>query len=128
VVVVVGDAFQARFPSSEHAVMAAIGAQRRLQAEDWPLPEPLRVRMALHAATCGREVPALTIWHELGMVLGAAHGDQIIATEAAVSRADAADGDWRWRELGKHLVRGMAEEISLYQVVTAGDCVTSFHR
>jgi hypothetical protein len=120
VVSVVGDAFQAGFPSVDRALKAAIRAQRRLQSATWPLPEPLRVRMAIHAATEGQKIPALTIRHELGLVLGAAHGEQVIATAAVVLQADAADGDWTWQGLGRHLVRGMEGAIPLYQLVGGG--------
>jgi len=120
VVSVVGDAFQAGFPSVERAVTAAIKAQRRLQTETLPLPESLRVRMAIHAATLEQKVSSLTIQHELGLVLTVAHGEQIVATGAAVSNADVPDGDWQWKELGRHLIRGIQEELSLYQVVARG--------
>src|SRR3712207_4601755 len=48
---VIGDAFQVAFPTVPEAVAAALTAQRDLVAEDWgacALPEPLKIRMALH--------------------------------------------------------------------------------
>src|SRR5262245_31695759 len=45
----VGDGVQAAFHSAADAVAAALGAQRALLTETWSTPEPLRVRMALHA-------------------------------------------------------------------------------
>ena len=50
----VGDAVQAAFPTAPEAVAAALCAQQALLAEDWRTPEPLRVRMALHA---GEAIP-----------------------------------------------------------------------
>src|SRR6185503_9881824 len=48
VVKTMGDAFHAVFARAPHAVVAALDAQRRLQAEPWGAIGPLRVRMALH--------------------------------------------------------------------------------
>src|SRR4051812_12759146 len=48
---IIGDAFQVAFPTVPEAVAAALEAQRALVAEDWAasgLPEPLRIRMAVH--------------------------------------------------------------------------------
>src|SRR5690349_13760870 len=45
----IGDAIQAVFPSIDQAVTAAAEAQRAFVKGLWPIPEPLRVRMALHA-------------------------------------------------------------------------------
>ena len=50
---VVGDAVQAAFPTVEQAVAAALEVQLGLSLQGWAglgLPEPLRVRTALHAA------------------------------------------------------------------------------
>jgi class 3 adenylate cyclase len=48
VVKTMGDAFHAAFTRALDAVAAAVGAQRRLQAESWGEIGSLRVRMALH--------------------------------------------------------------------------------
>src|SRR5215207_8751194 len=48
VVKTVGDAFHAAFSRAPDAVVAALDAQHRLQAEPWGEIGPLRVRMALH--------------------------------------------------------------------------------
>src|SRR3712207_5601548 len=45
----VGDAVQAAFPTAPEAIAAALDGHRALLAEAWGTPNPLRVRMALHA-------------------------------------------------------------------------------
>src|SRR4051794_29479691 len=44
----IGDAFQAAFPTAPQALQAALDAQRALQAETWGEGGDLLVRMALH--------------------------------------------------------------------------------
>ncbi len=44
----VGDAFCAAFDTALDGVNAAVAAQLALNAADWNIPEPVRVRMALH--------------------------------------------------------------------------------
>ena len=56
----IGDAFQASFPTAPAALAAAGEAQRQLAAETWPTPEPLRVRMAVHACAAALRRTATT--------------------------------------------------------------------
>ncbi len=49
-----GDGLWATFPSVADAVLAAIDAQRALDATDWEDGPPLRVRVAIHAGTAHR--------------------------------------------------------------------------
>ena len=56
-----GDGLHAVFASARSAVAAAVGAQPALGAEDWTLPEPLRVRMGLHAVEVDLRAATLTI-------------------------------------------------------------------
>ena len=44
----VGDAFHAAFPAASDALAAALEAQIALEAEVWPEPLRIQVRMALH--------------------------------------------------------------------------------
>ena len=48
VVKTTGDGLHAVFATAPEATAAAVDAQRRLMAEVWTMPEPLRVRMGLH--------------------------------------------------------------------------------
>src|SRR5258708_6654581 len=44
----IGDAFCAAFPTASGALNAALVAQQALNAEAWPEPVSIKVRMALH--------------------------------------------------------------------------------
>jgi predicted ATPase/class 3 adenylate cyclase len=85
---VIGDAFQVAFPSAPEALAAALQAQRALAAEDWlglGLPEPLRVRMALHAGAVDPDAAGdyrTPVLNRLGRLLGAGHGGQVLLSQA----------------------------------------------
>src|SRR5215211_8041278 len=76
----VGDAVHAAFGSAAGAVVAAVDAQQALHAEPWALPEPLRVRMALHT---GEVTPvdddyAAPVLNRLSRLLAVGHGGQVL--------------------------------------------------
>src|SRR6478735_8543518 len=89
---IVGDAFQIAFHSAAGAITAAILAQLALLDEDWSLPHPLRVRMALHLAPARPDLagdyrtPQLNV---IGRLIALAHGGQILCTQS-IADADAA--------------------------------------
>ena len=94
VVKTTGDGLHAAFALAQDALVAALDAQRALVAEDWTLPEPLRVRMGLHTGEAElREGdyfgPAV---NRAARVSAAAHGGQIVA-----SRHDRGSGARRAR-------------------------------
>ncbi len=84
----VGDALQVAFSTAPAAVSAAAAAQRLLQEEHWPLPEPLQVRMALHTgaveplAEGDYRSPVL---NRLGRLLAAGHGGQVLLSHATTA-------------------------------------------
>jgi predicted ATPase/class 3 adenylate cyclase len=86
----VGDGLLAAFPTAQGAVTAAFDGQLRLAAErwgDWGLPGPLRVRMALHAASVDPTPDGdyrSSDLIRLGQLVGAARGGQIVLSRAAV--------------------------------------------
>ena len=81
---IVGDAFQIAFPTAGAAIDAAFRAQLALLDEAWPLPHPLRVRMALHLAPARPDqmgdyrTPQL---NRLGRLIALAHGGPILFTQ-----------------------------------------------
>ena len=86
----IGDAFQTVFPDAAAGVGAALDAQRALQAEPWPLPEPLRVRMALHTGAVDPTADGdyrSPVLNRLGRLLGAAHGEQALVSQATMELA-----------------------------------------
>lgn len=115
----IGDAFQIAFATPQQASHAAIQAQHHLQAEAWSLPEPFRVRMALHRAEVWPTAdgdyrsPALNL---LGRLLGAVHGAQIVTTADVLASLPDADDDIDRIPLGRHQVRDIGETPPLYQL------------
>ena len=120
---VIGDAFQIAFPTAQDAVEGAFDAQRALQTEPWAetgLPEPLRVRMALHACAAMPDpdgdyrTPGL---NRLGRLLSAGHGGQVLLSGAAQQLArDTLPSGSELRELGEHRLRDLLEPEHVYQL------------
>jgi predicted ATPase/class 3 adenylate cyclase len=121
----VGDAVQAAFPTAPDAIVAAITAQRTLQAEPWPDPPgPLRVRMALHAGEATPDARGDYLaapLNRLARLLAAGHGTQILLTEV-VERlvAGALPAGVSLRPLGIHHLRDLHEPEEVFQVVAPG--------
>ncbi|MES2461561.1 MAG: tetratricopeptide repeat protein [Armatimonadota bacterium] len=79
----VGDAFCIAFDTGREALDAALAAQQSLQREPWETPNPLRVRMALHAGTAelrDRDYfgPPL---NRVARLLDAGHGGQTLLSD-----------------------------------------------
>ena len=84
-----GDGAHAVFGNASDAVAAAITAQLALAAENWPLPEPLRVRMGIHSGTAEvRDGDYFgTTVNRAARLMGIAHGGQRHHDLAAVRDA-----------------------------------------
>ena len=121
-----GDAFSAAFSTPAEAVGAAVEAQRRLGAEDWPVG--VRVRMGVHSGTAEERDgdyfgPAV---NRAARVMSAGHGGQVLvslATEELV-RDRLPDGV-SFVDLGEHALVGLARPERLFQVAASG-LVSSF--
>src|SRR6476469_408301 len=80
----IGDAFQAAFPTAPQALQAALDAQSSLHSENWPEEiGEIRVRMALHTGTTEERGddyvgPVLT---RAARLLSAGHGGQVLLSE-----------------------------------------------
>jgi predicted ATPase/class 3 adenylate cyclase len=102
-----GDAYFAAFDKASTAVAAAIAAQRALACEQWPTGSPLRVRMGLHSGeveVVHDDYVGLSV-HVAARVSAAAHGGQIVITEATSELAGLADT----LDLGRHLLKDVGE-------------------
>ncbi len=111
---VIGDALQVAFSSATAAAAAAVEAQRQLATEDWPvlgLPEPLRVRMALHAGAVDPDVDhdyRSTVLNRIGRLLAAGHGGQTLLSQATFELArDDLPTDVELRDLGEQRLRDL---------------------
>ena len=117
---VIGDAFQVAFPTPFAAVAAAVDAQLALNAESWPLPVPLLVRMALHSVDISPDrsgdfrSPSL---NRLGRLLGAGHGGQILVSEALADAVqDQMPADCTLRSLGRRRLRDFPDPELIVQI------------
>jgi predicted ATPase/class 3 adenylate cyclase len=85
-----GDAFFVAFAEAGPAVAAAIEAQRRIAAHEWPGGRTVRVRMGLHTGT--PRVRDGGYWgadvHYAARLVAAAHGGQILASAATRALLD----------------------------------------
>ena len=118
-----GDEVFAVFEDAGAAVEAAVEIQRALAAEAWPDERPVRVRAGLHS---GR--PTLTETGYIGLavhtaarVCTAAHGSQVVLTEATLAAVErAAPSGVRFRALGEHRLHGLSGPHALFQVEADG--------
>ena len=97
-----GDGAHAVFGNASNAVAAAVAAQLALGAEDWPLPEPLRVRMGIHSGTAEvRDDDYFgTAVNRAARLMGIAHGGQIVVSLATEELVE--DGAVELVDLGEH--------------------------
>ena len=102
----VGDAVQAAFSTAPDAVAAALAPQHAVLSEDWGTPEPLRVRMALHA---GEAIPddrgdyLAAPLNRLARLLAIGHRGQILVSQAVQQLVRASlPADAAIKDLGKH--------------------------
>ena len=118
-----GDSVFVVFSHASDALRACAAAQHALAAHDWPTPEARpSVRMGLHT---GHAVPvageyASPVVHRAARVASAAHGGQVLCSEATMLAAGEVDGDAWVLDLGLHRLRGFDDRERLYQLVAPG--------
>jgi len=110
-----GDSFFVAFASGADALAAAVAGQRALAGHDWSPNPRVRVRMGLHtgdALVHDNDYVGLQV-HVAARVSAAAHGGQILVSEATRRAADDRAGGWR--DLGFHRLKDLPAELRLYQ-------------
>ncbi|MGI9613947.1 MAG: adenylate/guanylate cyclase domain-containing protein, partial [Acidimicrobiales bacterium] len=118
-----GDGFAAVFHRAADAVEAAIDAQRTLQAERWPSPVSVKVRMGLHTGEaterggdyCG---PAV---NRAARLMETAHSGQILVSSGTSALIDS----YELQPLGEHWLKDIKASDRVSQVVAEG-LVTKF--
>jgi predicted ATPase/class 3 adenylate cyclase len=117
-----GDSFFVTFPSASKAVAAALAAQRALAAHTWPPDGTVRVRIGVHVGeiqTVAGTIVGMSV-HEGARIGAAAHGGQVLVSQAAADLTGALPDDTRWRDLGEHRLKDIAEPMHLLQLDQPG--------
>jgi class 3 adenylate cyclase len=116
-----GDAVFAAFPSAAGAIRAAVAAQRAITGHPWD-GDAIRVRMGLHtgeAQVVGGDYVGIEV-HRAARVGAAAHGGQVVITEATRGLAGDPGAGIDLRDLGEHRLKDFARAERLYQVEAEG--------
>jgi predicted ATPase/class 3 adenylate cyclase len=119
----VGDEFCTAFGNVSDAIAAAIDVQRTLLSQDWSDVDGLNVRIAINSGEADARDgdyfgPAL---NRVARLLAAAHGGQIVLTNAAAALAESAlPKDVRLRDLGTHRLKDLPNPENVYQVLAPG--------
>jgi predicted ATPase/class 3 adenylate cyclase len=113
-----GDAFFVAFARASDAVDAALAGQRALMVHRWPDDAELRVRMGLHTGEptlVDNRYVGIDV-HRAARVAAAAHGGQIVCTQATRDLLDSTPVV----ELGEHRLKDLTAPQRLYQVCGEG--------
>jgi predicted ATPase/class 3 adenylate cyclase len=119
VVKTAGDGFCAAFERAPAAVTAAVAVQRAMATEPWPPGTPIRIRVALHSATCEARAgdyfgPPV---NRVARLMAIANGGQTLvsgATHALVH--DTLDDGVSLRDCGDHRLKDLLRPERVYQV------------
>ena len=117
------DEFFAVFESPCNALDTAMAIQRALRTKSWDGDLDVRVRVGIH---CG--YPSRTEANYIGMpvhltarVCAAAHGGQVLVTgDTKVAARGAVPEGLGFKNLGLHRLRGIPDEVPLFQLVAKG--------
>lgn len=115
----VGDAVYAAFSDPVAAVRAAVAGQRALLAEPWPDSIELRVRMGVHTGPVevrGQHYFGAPLYR-CARIMSAAHGGQVILSNAAAELVGDTDSEIRLRDLGSHRLKDLQRPEHLLQLV-----------
>ncbi len=115
-----GASFTVAFPSATDAAECAVACQRALGAHSWPEEVgPLQVRMAVYTVDVRPDEDEYrgVVLHRASRVLSAAHGGQILCSEAtaALLKCDLR-GDIQLADLGIYRLRDVPVPERLFQV------------
>lgn len=118
-----GDGFLFVFQSALEAVLAAVEAQRMIQARRWPVETPVRVRMGLHT---GEPIKAADGYvgldvHRAARICQAGWGGQILLTRMTRELiAEDLTREFSLRDLGEHRLKDLLRPERIYQLLPPG--------
>jgi predicted ATPase/class 3 adenylate cyclase/DNA-binding SARP family transcriptional activator/tetratricopeptide (TPR) repeat protein len=115
-----GDGFAAAFPSASDAAAAAVDAQRKLAAQEWPADARITVRMGLHTGTAHERDGDYfgTVVNRASRIGAAGHGGQVLLSAATAELL--ADDEWSLVDLGVHHLKGLTRPDHLFQLRAEG--------
>ena len=118
-----GAGFFAVFASSRNCVEAVAEMQRSLASHEWPPGEEIHVRMGVHAGEVTKRATGLVGLdiHKAARVASAAHGGQVLLSEAAAAlvRDFLPDGT-SLRDLGHHQLKDLGRSELIFQLDIEG--------
>ena len=103
-----GDSFFVAFATAPQAAGAAVAAQQAMAHESWPAP--VRIRIGVHTGHPQRHTEGyvgLDV-HRAARVASAAHGGQVVVSEATMSLLDPLRDQVGFRDLGSHRLKDIA--------------------
>ena len=118
-----GDAFSAAFMTPRDAVLAAVDAQRALQAEAWPDSIGISVRMGVHlGAAHERDGDYFgSAVNRTARLMGLAHGGQVLVSLPVEGLLrDELPAGVHLLGLGEHELRGLSRPESVFQLLIDG--------
>ncbi|HYU92941.1 MAG TPA: tetratricopeptide repeat protein [Actinomycetota bacterium] len=114
-----GDSLFAVFPNPKDALLAAAEGQLSLNEAKWPDGIALKVRMGIHVGAViveEDEYVGLAI-HQASRISNAAHGNQILLSEATqLAAGDALPGDITLEPVGQFRLKDFPEPQQLFQL------------
>jgi len=117
-----GDSFFVVFSSAQHALLAAVDGQRRLQQHGWPDGVPVRVRMGLHTGEPERHEDGyigLDV-HRAARIAATASGGQTVMSASTQALVGNHPRDVNVRDLGWHRLKDLEEPEHLFEVTGPG--------
>ncbi len=117
-----GDSFFVVFTSAHQGLAAAIEAQRRLRAHDWPDGVAVKVRIGLHTGEPERHEDGYIgiDVHRAARIAATAHGGQIVLSASTRALVGAHAAEFLLRDLGWHRLKDLAEPEHLFDAHAPG--------
>jgi len=112
-----GDGFFYAFPRARDALQAAVEGQQALGRHEWPVS--LRVRMGMHTGeplSSGTGFVGLDV-HRAARIMAAAHGGQILISQATRELARDLPPEITLADLGEHMLKDLPAPEHLFQVI-----------
>jgi predicted ATPase/class 3 adenylate cyclase len=117
-----GDSFFVVFESAGEALSAAVQAQQAFGRHPWPEGAHVRVRMGIHTGEPSRHEDGYVGMdvHRAARIAAAAHGGQVVISDATYQIATQPMDGLTFTDLGWHRLKDLPHREHLYQVGATG--------